>query len=467
MELQLTSEQLAEMVKEAKRKEKEKEKEKKAEAKKREKSAKGDSLSHTLLTEVNSIIDTNELDISLSGLLVLKNGSNYSATEKLRLGIDKCLFESGFELRREHLEITAGNLLNAIREDKRKVIIDRFKFNSECEQYANKAIDKIVSHFRDPKSISSPEIDALAIKQFIYQVKTKFINNTITINNPLCLIIFGTQKVGKTRWVQDLVSPIKELYSEAKSSELSTDNYEKNVPALASNYIVYFDDLAKLGEGEIDNFKSFTTSSNVYFRVFRTQSRDTKTNVSTILASTNLPLSDILYDDTGNRRFYQFTTRMTLPQDLTPFYKEINSIDYLKMWRGINENVEPINEEMFKVIKEYQHTWGTNSTIHQFLSDCGDAFLKEEEEFDLTKHEKIDLNKLQKLIHSYANYFGIKIRVVSNNRILDIFNRDNIQILGMNGARLRLTRIQFVVIKSKYEKIKSTYISSNNNGSKL
>lgn len=412
------------------------------------------------------IITKEEISITLSGLPVCKKSLNYSAIEKIETALDIAWEESDFQLKREHLAVSMNNALAEIRKGKRKIIIDKLKFDPALEQYADDSITRIVKHFRDEdpnKSVSSEELDILAFKQFFYQVKAKLINENLLIKNPIALVFYGAQKIGKSWLVDNISSIVKELYISATPAELSKGNYEKNIPSLASNYMVYFDDLTKLEENEVGNFKSFITNQEVFYRQFGTQRRAQKFNVSTVIASTNLPLSDIVHDDTGNRRFYQFTMKQLLPHNLEEFYSEITDLDFLSIWRGIDENVAPLNEKLFEEVQKYQKIWGTKSTLHQFLYDNPDLFLKDTEVQELPKDKyiDIDLNKVQRLIMMYSTYYGINLKFISNSRILDVFKGQEIKIEGLSGKQLRYSAIRFYVDKALFDAAKIKYIPNS------
>lgn len=425
------------------------------------------ALKESLPSIALDILNEADVTMSLSGMLEHSKALNYSAEEKLSTSLEATISKYKHTISKEQLELELRCILSNERSFKHKKVVEYLKFNPLYKQYAEDTLRKIVLHFREEKSISSIEMDIKAFHQFFYQVKAKLINEVLVVDNPLCLIIYGAQKIGKSRLVESIKGPVEGLFTEAKTSELSSSNYEKNISSLASSYIVYFDDLTKLDEDHVGHFKSFVTSTKVYYRPYFTQSRSAKSNVSTTIASTNLPLSDIIYDDTGSRRFYQFTAKLRLPEKLSEFYSALKDIDYEKLWQGIDENNKPINEQDFEVIQEYQRIWGTNSTIHNFMYDNPNLCIKDDVKFDANIHEKIDLNKIQKLLKLYINYYGIKLKFISNSRIIDIFNRENYSIQGLGGAALRMAKILFIVDRKEYSIAQSKYISNVKEGNEV
>ena len=407
-----------------------------------------------------NILTTNNIYSSVSGITMSTRPTNQSADEILQQDIKQLVVESSFEYAENEMSTIMTVELMKDNRIRRAALVDKLKFKPEYKEYANDCIAKLITMLREPTSVSTLKHDIFSLKYFKYQVKNKLINCNYLTPNPLSLIMYSGQGLGKTWTVESILDPVSEIYTYASSSELSKGNYEKNIPNLAGNYVTYFDDLDKLDESEIANFKSFITSSKVFYRMFFTQQRSAKANVSTTIATSNLPLSDLIYDETGNRRFYQFTGRLIKPKNIIEFHKEVKAlnIDWLKVWQGIDENDNPMTPEIWEDVQKYQKIWGTRSLIHQFIQDNSKLFISiSDKETAITE---LDLNQVQQLIKNYASFLGINLKIFYFRKLVDILTANDYTVKGIN-ANFKPSLLKFPVNTEEYRILKSKYTSSS------
>src|SRR5690606_11403179 len=90
--------------------------------------------------------------------------------------------------------------------------------------------------------------------------------------------------------------------------------------------------MSKAKKADVDAVKLHTTSETVSYRILYSHNEATAKNVSTFIGCTNKSVQDIFYDPTGSRRFYELKCLNKTNHSV------INSINYIELWKSVNEN---------------------------------------------------------------------------------------------------------------------------------
>jgi len=120
--------------------------------------------------------------------------------------------------------------------------------------------------------------------------------------------------------------------------------------ALNNNFIAFLDELAGAQKTEVEVLKNqITATHNDSRKLGKNKVYRIKQNVS-LIGATNRPISEIIYDPTGARRFYEI---VTLPKMDWP---GICAIDYLSLYRGIDESLPRgyIEEHLQEIAKDQE-----------------------------------------------------------------------------------------------------------------
>lgn len=208
----------------------------------------------------------------------------------------------------------------------------------EDEQY----VERIKSNIAHDPSISAPwdelmtaikgmkdDRDIAALKHFIWQVKRKLWG--LRVEKHLMPVLFGPQECGKSEFVRKLIAPLERLVSDSQTMDSLSDTREANV--FAEYAIVFYDEMARAERGNIAQIKNIISSPTVEWRPMRTNKREQRANIATFIACSNNPLKQVLADNTGVRRFWQIDAKSP-----TMDWEVINGMDYLALWRSVNEN---------------------------------------------------------------------------------------------------------------------------------
>lgn len=177
-------------------------------------------------------------------------------------------------------------------------------------------------------------LDKYALQHFFWQVKRKMYNKEVIYH--LLPILFGEQGGGKSKAIEKLIMPLKQLTLTFNPPEIID---ERNYQALSENYINVFDEMSGIEtRTDIENFKKNISLPMLSYRPLHTNTNKLVKQNCTFIGSSNKTISQIINDPTGMRRMWQIKC---LPQtELQKNWDAINSIDAVKIWKSIDENLD-------------------------------------------------------------------------------------------------------------------------------
>lgn len=225
--------------------------------------------------------------------------------------------------------------------------------NSLLEEYV-KAIAK------DP-----PPMQIAKVATFIWQVKRKIFG--LEVDTPSMLILTGGQEGGKSFTVE------KQLCGPVGDFIFRTDFgvFEKSfmAPAFEQYYVFFFDELSLIRKADLQKVKSLITGNFQSERGFCSAEFGKFRMNATLIGTSNEDLSVLLTDYTGARRFLELET---LPLDeFTKNHPILESIDYIALWQGIDENgPNPILPYKTILRQEQAANLTPPHHIEEFMEDC-------------------------------------------------------------------------------------------------
>lgn len=213
-------------------------------------------------------------------------------------------------------------------------------------------------------TIDSPsETDEKVFKHWLWQVKRKM--NGLPVRHHIMPILFGPQAAGKSKFIEAFLSPLPRGMWEEDFS-LSSVNDERKKFMFADRWVMVSSEMSGAKHAEIEAFKAVITSNTVSWRVLGTNFSEEKPNICTFFGCSNRPLDQIIYDPTGIRRFYQFTTK---PGGMDR--EVVNNFDYLSLWKSIDENNNEgyLTEDDVSQIKVINEKYRARTPVEVFLED--------------------------------------------------------------------------------------------------
>jgi predicted P-loop ATPase len=181
----------------------------------------------------------------------------------------------------------------------------------------------------------------------------------LDVTRHLFPVLQGKQNSGKSTAVRKLLEPIKLFYS---SRSLDMLNDSKELAVLARKNVIWFDEMSKASKADVDAIKLYTTSETVSYRILYSQNEATLRNVSTFIGCSNKSFVDIFYDPTGARRFYELKCQDKIN------HSKINKIDYIELWKSVDENdSNPPIEAHMKELEEAQEKIKALDSVEEFM----------------------------------------------------------------------------------------------------
>jgi hypothetical protein len=306
------------------------------------------------LTNKNITIDER------GGLQSKDNRDNFEIFDTLFLDYNEQIQAFNYKADKKIKAVGEGHLQKAldeiislhVLEEKRK-ILEKIKF------IGIENLDPLRKFVKMLTGEEKPQVVAV-FAQFIWSIKRRM-TNQITFDQ-IMPIIFGKQKAGKSLCVKYLMKPLGTLKQDLRLHETVDARHQMS---FGKTYAVVIDEMSGADKTDIEALKQLITADEMDIRklhgnkVFKI-----KQNVS-LIGTTNRQVAELIYDPTGARRFYQVVSSDKInPQEI------INSIDYLALWQGINENKASgyLEDEMVNIEKDQENLIGQED-IQLFLDE--------------------------------------------------------------------------------------------------
>lgn len=252
--------------------------------------------------------------------------------------------------------------IDQLYDDAVSLLKEGLKFDARCEAAGYVELEKWMSGTAGTYS----KTDIAILKHFIWQVKRKFFG--LPVAHHIMPIFTGAQGTGKSTAILKLIEPIKSLCLNGQPVSFVTD--ERHYSTLGKHYVVFFDEMSKAENTDIDRLKQIITATALDYRPLHTNVTTKVAQNCTFLGAANKDIRDLIRDVTGMRRFYQIAVngQLILKKDLKDFHSLINSCDSILIWRAIDENrSETYLEDVIEDVRERQQEIRPLSSIEEFL----------------------------------------------------------------------------------------------------
>ena len=194
------------------------------------------------------------------------------------------------------------------------------------------------------KSVTGREspLDSAVVRHFIWQVKRKL--GGLPVEHHLMPILFGRTGGGKSVAVSKLIEPLRMV---AIQSDMSVFEDQFSRRLFTRNFILFFDELQGSLSVDINRMKQIITSPAVEWRTMRSERVHSGAQNCTFIGCTNDRVSDRIKDPTSARRFWEIKCADQLN------WTTINEVDYLAVWRSVNEQgpcpLAPYTDEIRRI----------------------------------------------------------------------------------------------------------------------
>jgi len=204
-----------------------------------------------------------------------------------------------------------------------------------CRKEDLSELKKLVSIIT-PEGNTNFDLDVAVLAHFIWSIKAKMHSRDVYYH--IMPIFYSTQGAGKTWTVNSLLKPLND-YTARVTMEQVVDTKENF--GLSRSYIGFVDELSGANKSCIESLKN-RISANESEVVLKYENNSTLIrNNTTYIGCTNKPVGEMIIDSTGMRRFWQINYKApVLDASGVSDFTEVNSIDYMKIWQGIDESRE-------------------------------------------------------------------------------------------------------------------------------
>ncbi len=345
-------------------------------------------------------------------------------------------------------EVAAYNYAN--RENKKvlrpftKILLE-FAFDEYLRELPDKVRSELASNIKCTKENLEPlklwvkavtgkveEDDLNIIAHWLWLVKRNS-QKLPVVHHIMPIITSSKQGGGKSTAVVRLTEPLKKVMLELKIPQA----VDERSFTLFENYLIgFFDEMAGAEKVEISDFKRNVTSGTITYRPMRTNLMQTITNLCTFIGASNNQVYEIIKDTTGIRRFFPIQALDLLD------HETINTLDYLELWRGIDERLpRGYYENVKDTVAKKQDDMAMKDEVLLFLEDHNVVPSPSD------KHETVNGKYLYNAYIIHARNSGLRFNVSAQTFYKKL--RD----LGIQGAKKldeKRNRAWFFAINSEH-----------------
>ncbi|MBE7216381.1 hypothetical protein MK852_23790 [Shewanella benthica] len=255
-------------------------------------------------------------------------------------------------------------------------------------------------------------LDVYLIKSWMWNVKRILAgDNPEQIPMPVFYSTVGG--TGKSYFVSELLKPLQELAQNKKVSDVSDKHSSHQWGKLS---VADFDEMAGLEKTDMNTLKTWCTQSSINARKMHSENFHYIQKITQGIGSSNHSIDSIVWDTTGTRRFYQ----VEIPTD-GRWLKMINDIDFIQLWRCVDEySSDPLNGYQDVIFKKQQDEQRKKHAVEMWWDDNGDKWESGDrikscdlyEDFDIWRiknnHNVINSNVWGRSLRSYLSDVLVK-----------------------------------------------------------
>lgn len=196
------------------------------------------------------------------------------------------------------------------------------------------------------------------LSHFIWMIKRRLNNKEVVFH--IMPIIYGKQGAGKSYAIEKLLGPLTNLTLRIRVTELTDARF---FFSLNKNFVAFLDEMAGASKADVEVLKNQITATYNDARKLNTNNVSKIKQNCSLIGATNKPVSELIYDPTGARRFYEIRTQDKLD------WEAINAIDYIALFQGIDENKERgyIEEHLEEISRDQESLIGVDE-LADFLA---------------------------------------------------------------------------------------------------
>ncbi|MFG0903425.1 VapE domain-containing protein [Photobacterium damselae] len=171
--------------------------------------------------------------------------------------------------------------------------------------------------------------DLLILRSWIWNVKQVIFKDAGRMQQvPMPLIYSHEQGIGKSTFCRAFYSPVSALTAQTKLSQISDPFFTGQWGKLL---VADFDEMAGHEKQSMTAFKTWYTQSYCHYRGMHTEQVNAVRKIVSAIGSSNKPLKEVLWDETGSRRAWEI-------QAYKGLYLVADKIDWIALWDDVDAN---------------------------------------------------------------------------------------------------------------------------------
>lgn len=196
----------------------------------------------------------------------------------------------------------------------------------------------------------NPELAIAVLQHFCWSVKQKQLRRPV-VHHCMPIIFSATQGTGKTVFVKKLLSPLRELATDAA---LFTDLADRRSGDIFRFPVIFLDDMERIPSSMVPALKAVLTSDRLRRRRLGTSTSDAIRQACVPIGTSNQMIHELVEDDTGHRRFAMlpFRNGATFKGGDASVWETVNAVDYELLWRSVDAFASspllPFREELLR-----------------------------------------------------------------------------------------------------------------------
>jgi hypothetical protein len=400
----------------------------------------------------NSFYDENGMPLSYDRVLSLIH--NYS--DHYREDHPKTIVPASESVRHE----LDSRRINTNREN-HQILQETIKYNPAYTKYSEQSLVSLMDYMGVPEYIENPithekiynyrKACVRAFQHWLWQIKRLLIvqrePHPVILTYQLFLHLYSPiQGNGKSYLIEHrLCAPLKSLFYPT-TLEVLTDSRDNGL--WTEYYVIFFDELSvKSGSSRLyikeellTNLKANITAHKATHRIMKTTEHEMGLKKGSAISTGNCHLAQNFSDESGMRRFFEIECHKDkFDQD------KINSIDWVQVWQGVDENSEwgfyspEANTEDYNLIRSIQHTYQNYTPLHAYIDEGynhgKEPFVRDGENLTGQEVER----RVPDVYHDYCEYLEengtTKQYKLQRNTLIDKLMSINIKKVG-EGKKL-------------------------------
>lgn len=202
-------------------------------------------------------------------------------------------------------------------------------------------------------------LDIVVARHFIWQVKRKL--NRLPVEHHIMPIVTGKSGIGKSVAVSRLIEPLRSV---SLQTDLGIFEDQFSRRAFVRNYVVFFDELNGADDTNVNAIKQIITAPVIEWRAMRSERVMSAPQNATFIGCSNEAVRDRIKDSTSSRRFWQLNCADNVD------WEAVNNIDYLSLWKSVDENAPaPILTHLSKIRRVQEAEIRVKDIVEQWVEE--------------------------------------------------------------------------------------------------